>query len=194
MNRRSWILAALPLLSAVSLGAQASPTSSRDAKIETAGVTAKGETRSYRNPRFGWSVMVPAGWTVDTLDLAYVKINPPAGGPHGFVGIQAGDVNLPSLDSLVNMLLALQGRSATGVRVLARKTATLRDGTPSVVLDTELGAGVVGRSHRVLTLVGTRTVILDAETYRDAWPRYEADFLAIARSLEHFRADRVEQR
>jgi hypothetical protein len=184
MRRVTALLSTICCMSAASLGAQrATPASSGSSTGKVAAKTEATTPRSYHNPRFGWSVEVPSGWTVDTTDLAYVRVLPPAGGPHGFVGIQAGDVPFPSADSLANLLLGMQARSGMGVEVLARRAITLRDGSAGVELDTELGQGVVGRSHRVITLVSRRAVILDAETYKDAWPSYERDFLAIASSL-----------
>ena len=145
------------------------------------GASAPGQT--YRNATFGWSVVVPNGWRVDSQEVAYVKVIPPPGGPDGFVGIQAGEVAFPNVDAIIDAILERQRGSGQGVKVLARRAITLADGTPAVALDTELGVGVVGRSHRVFTLTGRRTVILDAETYESAWPVYEAEFLRIAQSL-----------
>ena len=145
------------------------------------GLSAPGQT--YRNATFGWSVEVPRGWRVDSQEVAYVKVIPPPGGPDGFVGIQAGDVAFPNVDAIIDAILERQRGSGQGVKVLSRRAITLTDGSPAVALDTELGVGVVGRSHRVFTLTGRRTVILDAETYQTAWPIYEAEFLRIAQSL-----------
>ena len=150
------------------------------------GAAATGPTPSsqtYRNATFGWSVEVPNGWRVDSQEVAYVKVIPPPGGPDGFVGIQAGDVAFPDVDAIVDAILERQRGSGQGVTVLSRRAITLSDGSPAVALDTELGVGVVGRSHRVFTLTERRTVILDAETYKSAWPVYEAQFLRIAQSL-----------
>ena len=139
--------------------------------------------RSYRNPVHGWSIAYPADWRVDSQHVNFVRLLPPPGGPGALLGIHAGPVAAPTVDSIIAMVVTLQANSAQGIRVLSRTPILLADSTPAVDLQSELGHGTIGRSRRIFALVNGVAFVIDAETFREAWPQYEATFDGIIRSF-----------
>jgi len=126
----------------------------------------------YVNPAHKWSINYPAGWGLDTQNLAMVRLELPTSLPRGLVGIHVASVAVQTTDELVDLLLESQQRSGQPVRVLSRRTIQLADGTPAVELETELGRGRVGRSRRVIAVVDRTAYVLDAETYSDQWAEF----------------------
>jgi hypothetical protein len=53
--------------------------------------------RRYANTTFAWSVEVPAGWTVDAPDPAFVELRPVRPRPDALVGIQSASGPAESL-------------------------------------------------------------------------------------------------
>lgn len=137
----------------------------------------------YVNPVHRWTVSYPAGWTVDSQNVAAVQLRAPTGMPFGLVGIHAGPVAFRTADELIDAVLAAQRQSPQGVRVLARRAVRLADSTPAVELETELGVGVVGRSHRIVAITDGVAYVLDAEAYGEAWPVMGPIFTRIVRSF-----------
>jgi hypothetical protein len=137
----------------------------------------------YANPVHRWTVAYPVGWTVDSQNVAAVQLRAPSGMPFGLVGIHAAPVPFRTADELVDLVLAAQRQSPQGVRVLARRAVRLADSTPAVELETDLGTGVVGRSHRLVAITNGVAYVLDAEAHSEAWPVMGPIFTSIARSF-----------
>jgi hypothetical protein len=137
----------------------------------------------YVSPVHRWTVAYPVGWTVDSQNVASVQLRAPSGSPFGLVGIHTARVPLATADELIELVLAAQRQSPQGVRVLARRAVRLSDSTPAVELETELGTGVVGRSHRLVAVVDGTAYVLDAESYGEAWPVMGPIFRDILRSF-----------
>ena len=142
---------------------------------------------SYVNSVRKWSISYPQGWGVDTQNLAFVRILPTGPLQGALVGIHAGPVNVRTADELMDLVLDAQQKSSLGVRVLSRQSIQLADGTPALLLDTELGSGTVGRSRRLAAVVDGIGYVIDAETYRDLWPTFEP---YVTQILKSFRVNR----
>ena len=184
MEPPSAAAAAAPVKSLVALAyitaLVAGCASSRTVAPPTAAPTAQS---TYTNATYGWSITYPTGWTIDTQNVAFVRLEPPRELGEGLLGIHAAPVSFTNMDSAVSRLIERQEQSSQGVKVLGRRAITLVDGTPAIELDTELGQGTVGRSRRFFALAGGTAFVLDAETFRDQWPVLEPHYDRILRSF-----------
>ena len=149
---------------------------------------AQAAERRYENPVHRWVIAYPAGWAVDSQNVAFIQITPPDSLARGVLGIHAGAVRVATVDALVDALVSAQEASGQGLRVLKRRVVYLADSVRAIELETELGVGVVGRSRRLFVMRNGTAYIIDAETYRDSWGRVEAHF---ARMIESFRLPRT---
>jgi hypothetical protein len=155
--------------------------------VATAETLAQTPDRTYVNPVHRWTITYPGDWSVDSQNVAFVQLKPPASLATGLVGIHTGPVRFASADELVDVMVAVQSRSAQGVRVLSRRAVYLADSVPAIELETELGAGTVGRSRRRFIVMNGIAYVIDAETYRDSWPKVESHF---ARIIQSFKLER----
>jgi hypothetical protein len=128
----------------------------------------------YVNPAYKWSVSYPRNWVLDSRDLALVKLEPSSQLPWGLVGIRSEDAAGRSLEEYTeafldkwNRGLRRQGSSA---RVLSQQHRQLLDGTPTVEVVHRLGAGRMGQSRKLIALRDGRGLVIDAETFLEAWP------------------------
>jgi hypothetical protein len=148
---------------------------------------AQAEERQYENPVHHWVIAYPAGWVVDSQDVAFIEITPPDSLAKGVVGIHTGAVRIASVDALVDAVVKAQEASGRGLRILQRRVVLLADSVRAIEIDTELGVGVVGRSRRLFVVRDGIAYVIDAETYRDSWAAVENHY---ARMIESFRLPR----
>ena len=141
-------------------------------RVSSAGSDSLTLDATYVNPIHRWSVSYPKHWPLDTQNLAFVRLQP-AGNLTGLVGIHAGATDLRTAAELMDRILDAQTRSGQPVRILSRQSIQLVDGTPALLVDTELGSGTVGRSRRVAAVAGGIAYVIDAETYRERWTEFE---------------------
>lgn len=145
------------------------------------------EYRRYVNPVYKWSISYPHGWALDGEDPAYVKIQPPPNLPRSVVGIHSvvgvtaasgGDYANVVLDRW-NRRMASKGVSA----VVTSRRGRILDGEFVAQIEHLMGAGIKGKSRKVIGLVGDQGFVIDAETYTESWTKLEPYFYQIIRSF-----------
>src|SRR5581483_4387130 len=105
--------------------------------------------RAYVNVANGWSISYPGDWTIDTSDAQFVRLEPPASLPRAMVGIHAGYVShFDSLPQLADWGLTLD----PGAMVLSRERRTLADGTPALLVESQIGIGVFAKSRKLYVI------------------------------------------
>ncbi len=142
------------------------------------------DERQYANPVHHWVISYPAGWAVDSQNVAFIQITPPASLAKGGLGIHTGAVRVATVDVLVDAVVRAQEASGQGLRILKRRVVHLADSVRAIELETELGVGIVGRSRRLFVVRNGTAYVIDAETYRGSWGAVEAHY---ARMIESFR-------
>ena len=146
-------------------------------------VSAPGEERQYRNEDHRYSIAYPRNWRLENRDVDYVKITSP-GDPAGIVGIHAVmfDRERANLEDFVGALIAGEFRRP-GFKILSRQPIKLADGTTGLEIVNVLGVKPAGKSRKVFAIVGHRGYVVNAETYLDAWPSFEAAFDRVVASF-----------
>lgn len=143
--------------------------------------------RRYEHPIHRWVIAYPAGWSVDSQNVAFIQITPPDSLAKGVIGIHTGAVRFATVDAFVDALVSAQEASGQGLRILKRRVVHLPDSVRAIELETELGVGIIGRSRRLFVMRNGTAYVIDAETYRDSWAAVEAHY---ARVIESFRLPR----
>ena len=132
--------------------------------------------RRYTSKTFGWSMAYPSAWRLDDRDPAYVRFQSP-GDPAAFVGVHIAffERERVAIDDFAEAVMSAESRRA-GFRILSRRSTTLADGTPALEVVNVLGVEPAGRSRKIFAIVANRGFAVNAETFSDAWPSFEADF------------------
>jgi hypothetical protein len=137
----------------------------------------------YTSRTYGWSVSYPSAWEIDSLDPAFVTIQPPPTLPGGMVGVHSVlGVAGTSLDALADRWMTVEAGIA-GFQILSRRRTALSDGTPAREVVNVLGMGTVGKSRKVIVLDGDRSFAINAETYLDSFPTLAPYFDRIIKSF-----------
>jgi hypothetical protein len=146
-------------------------------------VSAPGEERQYRNEDHRYSIAHPRDWRLEDRDVDYVKITSP-GDPAGIVGIHAVlfDRERANLEDFVGALIAGEFRRP-GFKILSRQPIKLADGTTGLEIVNVLGVKPAGKSRKIFAIVGHRGYVVNAETFLDAWPSFEAAFDRVVASF-----------
>ena len=144
--------------------------------------------RRYISPVWNWSVNYPQGWTLDSHDPEFVKIQPPSTLSGGLVGIHSrGRVIAPTLGEVADAYLTAWTRDTsqrgTKSEVISRRSGTLSDGTAMIEVEHLIGTGTVGKSRKIIVVAEGRTFILDAESYLDSWAEFAPYFEQILTSF-----------
>lgn len=136
---------------------------------------------TYVNPTYRWSVAYPDFWRVDDKDPKWVKLSRGM----AVVGIHTGtNVAGKSLDEIGDAgLREWERRIGSRFEVIARRRLTLSNDLAAIEVVHHIGSVVVGKSRKVIAVVKDRAFWIDAETYLEAWSRFEADFNRIIESF-----------
>jgi hypothetical protein len=143
-----------------------------------------GEDRQYSNQDHRYSIAYPRDWRLEDRDVGYVKINSP-GDPAGIVGIHSVlfDRERENLEDFVGTVIAGEFRRP-GFKILSRQPIRLADGTAGLEIVNVLGVKPAGKSRKIFAIVGHRGYVVNAETYLDAWPSFEAAFDRVITSFK----------
>ena len=142
------------------------------------------QEREYTNQDQGWSIAFPRDWRLDDRTEGYAKITSP-GDPAGIVGIHATlfDRDRVNVDDFAAVGMAAENRRP-GFKILSRQTITRVDATSALEIVNVLGVKPAGKSRKVFVIAGHRGFVVNAETYLDAWPSFEAAFDRIISSFK----------
>jgi hypothetical protein len=134
----------------------------------------------YIDPVHRWSVAYPEFWRPDDTGRGWVKLSRGM----AIVGVHtATDVSGKSLDEVADAWLrGWEQHVGTKVEVVARRRLAL-SGLTAIEVVHHIGSGVVGKSRKIFLVVKDRAFLIDAETYLEAWPIFEADFNHIVDSF-----------
>lgn len=140
-------------------------------------------TTRYTSPEYGWSIVIPPDWNMDSFAPSAVNIYAPTN--DGLCGIQAGQVRFETLEELVDFLLdygdqLFQQRGLEQV-VISRQTVEFENSYDGIDVTVEIRPG--GKSRRMYFLQDGIGVIIDCETYEANWQNLEADFDRIMNSF-----------
>ena len=128
----------------------------------------------YRNPVYKWSLSYPRDWPLNSQDVGFVKLEPSSKLPRGLVGVHSEDAGGRSLEEYTGAYLDRWNRGmerqGSTVRVLSQQRRQLVDGTPTVEIVHRLGTGRMGQSRKLITVRDGRGLVIDAETFLEAWP------------------------
>jgi hypothetical protein len=164
---RAWILALMLLLPAAPGTAQAQGTA------------------QYRNPQYGWSIQYPAGWRVDDGDPGFVRIMSEELQALCGVSSHRSAHALSEPDAFADYMMSAVGRDlerrGLAQHVLQWVPITLPEGVRAIDITVDIVPG--GKSRRIFATAQTRLLIVDCETYAENWPRVEALYDRIMRSL-----------
>ena len=140
--------------------------------------------RQFSNQDHGWSIGYPRDWRLDDRDSDFVKITSP-GDPAGFVGIQVAlfDRDRINVNDFAATLMAGESRRP-GFKIESRQPIKLADGTAALEVVNVLGVKPAGRSRKIFVIAGHRGYAVNAETYLDAWPSFDAAFDAVMVSFK----------
>ena len=143
-----------------------------------------GEDRPYTNQDHRYSIAYPRDWRLENRDVGDVRITSP-GDPAGVVGIHTAlfDRERESLEDFVGTLIAGEFRRP-GFKILSRQPIKLADGTAGLEIVNVLGVKPAGKSRKIFAIVGHRGYVINAETYLDAWPSFEAAFDRVITSFK----------
>ena len=147
-------------------------------------VSAARDDRQYSNQDHRYSIAYPRDWRLEDRDVDYVKVTSP-GDPAGLVGFHVAlfDRERVSLDAFAATVMAGESRRP-GFKVLSRQAIKLADGTPALEVVNILGVKPAGKSRKLFVIVGHRGFAMNAETYLDAWPSFEAAFDRVIASFK----------
>jgi photosystem II reaction center protein PsbP len=142
------------------------------------------QERQYTNQDQGWSIAFPRDWRLDDRTEGYVKITSP-GDPAGIVGIHATlfDRDRVNVDDFATAGMAAESRRP-GFKILSRQPIARVDATSALEIVNVLGVKPAGKSRKVFVIAGHRGFVVNAETYLDAWPSFEAAFDRIVSSFK----------
>lgn len=142
------------------------------------------QDREYTNQDHGWTIASPRDWRLDDRDKSYVKITSP-GDPAGMVGIHGAlfDRDRVNIDDFAASVMAGESRRP-GFKIVSRQPIARSDGTSALEIVNVLGVKPAGRSRKVFVIAGHRGFVVNAETYLDAWPSFEAAFDRIISSFK----------
>ena len=182
----SEVFAATTPLSA-SPGASAVPTRAGNPPsrvISPPAGSAPGEARQYSNQDHRYSIAYPRDWRLEDRDREYVKISSP-GDSGGLVGIHVAlfDRERVNVDDFAATVMAGESRRP-GFKILSRQHVKLADGTSALEIVNVLGVKPQGKSRKVFVIAGHRGFAVNAETYFDAWPAFEAAFDRVITSFK----------
>src|SRR5262245_8975672 len=132
------------------------------------------QDREYSNQDHGWTIASPRDWRLDDRDKSYVKITSP-GDPAGIVGIHSAlfERDRINIDDFASAVMANESRRP-GFKILSRQPIARSDGTSALEVVNVLGVKPAGRSRKIFVIAGHRGFVVNAETYLDAWPSFEA--------------------
>lgn len=136
---------------------------------------------TYFNPTYRWSVAYPDFWRLDDSDRGWVKLSRGMAvvGIHTFTNVTG-----KSLDEVADAgLRGWEQRIGSKFEVIARRRLTLSNDLPAIEVVHHIGSVVVGKSRKVIAVVKDRAFTIDAETYLEAWSRFEPDFNRIIESF-----------
>jgi hypothetical protein len=157
------------------------PAAGRDNEAQAsvsppAAATGSREERKYTNKDSGWSIAFPRDWRLDDREKRYVQITSP-GDPAGIVGIHVAlfDRDRVNIDDFAATGMAAESRRP-GFKILSRQTIARGDGTTALEIVNVLGVKPAGKSRKVFVVAGHRGFVVNAETYLDAWPSFDAAF------------------
>ena len=171
LNSSEVFAAVTPLNPSTATAAAAPARIDRPSAVET-----PPNDRRYTSKTFSWSMAYPSAWRLDERDPAYVKFQSP-GDPAAFVGVHFAlfERERVPIDDFAQAVMSAESRRA-GFKILSRRATTLSDGTPALEVVNVLGVKPVGKSRKIFAIVANRGFAVNAETFLDAWPSFEADF------------------
>jgi hypothetical protein len=147
------------------------------ALLVSATVAAKADgDRVYRDGKLGWTLTIPAAWSVNDKNPATVVFMapPPA---HILLMLHIAGVKSDTLPALVDSMIEYRTRLFASMHlsyeVTKRASGALADGTPWAEIEERLGAGgpgSAGYARLRCFLVDHTAFALDGESYESEWP------------------------
>ncbi len=138
--------------------------------------------KSYTHADHRWSVSYPGDWTLDDTDR-FVKIRR----GQAVLGIHALAYGAgKSLDEIADTAIQSweqQMQKVNAVRRVSRQRVRLAGDLTAIAIVHHIGSGQLGQSRKLITLVGDRSFLIDAETHLASWPENERDFNRIISSF-----------
>jgi hypothetical protein len=134
------------------------------------------EARQYTDRNQRWSITYPRDWRLEDRAVDYVRITSP-GDPAGIVGIHTVlfDRERLSIDDFAATVMAGESHRP-GFKIQSRRRITLADGTAALEIVNMLGVKPAGKSRKIFIIAGHRGFAVNAETFLDAWPAFDAAF------------------
>jgi hypothetical protein len=144
--------------------------------------------KSYLSTTHRWTVSYPSDWAVAAGNPGLVSLKPPSRLPAAVVGIHSiPDVTFQSVDRFAESMMAKwkEQIKSHGVREveLSRRSIWIANNIPAVEIVHEMGAGITGRSRKIIALVGGRGFVIDVQTFTHAWELMKPDFDGILNSF-----------
>jgi hypothetical protein len=145
--------------------------------------SAAGEERRYNNQDHRYTIAYPRDWRLEDRDVDYVRITSP-GDPEGIVGIHTTlfDRDRVNIGDFAATVMAGE-QLRPGFRMLSRQPITLANGTTGLEIVNVLGVNPSGKSRKIFVIAGHRGFAVNAETYLEAFPSFEAGFDRVIRSF-----------
>jgi hypothetical protein len=138
----------------------------------------------YTNPIYGWSMKYPANWSLDSSDVAFVRILSPEN--DGVCGVLTGPVQFKSAEEFTDFMLAHSAqtfkRRGLEVAISSRQQIVLLSGITGTNVLVEIVPG--GRSRRIFVLADGNGLVVDCETYAANWQKLAPTFDRIMGSID----------